>query len=367
MQHIISEAMTSSNTDIQQNTECTEPHFIPERQTSGDDDTEVWSVTNINDIPPENHRIVVIGCGNAGNTIINRLSKLGFSDGETIGVNADLENLNRTEADRHILIGKRLTKGLGAGGFPDVAREAALSGRTAIKTFLKGTDLCITIAGLGWGVGTGATPVITDIAREEGAATLTILCSPPDVIMRRQIRVGEGFSGIVNTTNTACVIDTNQINAFVPYLPLPHAYAVMDQLIAEFVIHLCAVTSPSSLVPVSFDALHDFLHTGRCATLYAGSMKNCTDADYITHECLRHPLFATDYREANQCLLIITGGEGLSEEHAETIAENFRNTKGRNTEFVWGAIQIENFGDEIHCNALVSGFDRKRFDTFYTD
>jgi cell division protein FtsZ len=311
------------------------------------------SFTN-DDIPHSRPRIVVVGCGNAGNTTVHRLSNLGVPGAETIAVNSDKQHLEGIRADKRVLIGKRLTKGLGAGGFADVGKRAAQAAGTTLSGLLNGADLVILTAGVGWGVGTGATPVIAELAREQGAATLAIVSAPFAVEMRRQVRVGEGLAAITGAADTTCVIDYEQLHTFVPNLPLQQAYAVMDQLIAEVILHLCAATAASSLVPIPFSALRAYLEKGGCATLCIGGVKDGHDADRIVTECLNHPLLGSDCRKAKHCLLLIIGGDELSRAHAATIAETFREQLGTATKVTWGALACTTYGSRVRAVALFS-------------
>jgi cell division protein FtsZ len=337
-------------------------NIINEALKPQDDEKEGRSDLQINEIADESRRIVVIGCGNAGNTIISRLSDLGFSAGETIAVNTDREHLEHTHAGKRLNIGKRLTKGLGAGGFAVVGREAALAASKTLSELIDGAKLVIITAGVGWGTGTGATPVIAEIARDQGAATLAIVTYPFIVELHRQFKVDEGLNGIVSAADTACVLDHNRIHTLIHYLPQQQAFSVMDQLIAEFIIHLCASAAPSSLVPVSFPTLCDIVKHGGYGTLGVAEMKNNPDMGPVIP---RFPCFTfldIDHHNAMQCLLVIVGSEDLSKEQAQTIAAHYRAEIGRDTQFRWCAVKIDGFGPIIRCYALLLGLKAQKSD-----
>lgn len=309
------------------------------------------------DAPPGGGRprIVVVGVGNAGNTTVNRVQQSGISGAVTISVNTDKHHLEQVRADSRVLIGKKISKGLGSGGFPDLARKAALSARPTLARLLEGAELCIITA--------GATPVIAEIAREQGAVTLAMVSSPFAVEMRRQVNVQEGLATIIDAMDTACILDFNQIHARLPHIPLYQGYAFMDEIIAEFILSLCSATTESSLLPVSFTSLCEMVKGGGYATLCIGKINHTPDANSIVQACLGNPLLNPDCREAKQCLLLVAGGDDLSRELAETIAERFRDEVGREIPFLRGALQLQDFGKRIHCYALMMGLERKKFDT----
>ena len=123
-------------------------------------------------------RIVIVGCGGAGNNTINRLHHMGVSGAETIAINTDKQHLDMIQADKRVLIGKSLTKGLGAGGYPDVGKRAAEMARPTLEVLLENADLCFITAGMGGGTGTGAAPVVAQIAKEQGAIVVGMVSYP---------------------------------------------------------------------------------------------------------------------------------------------------------------------------------------------
>ncbi len=175
-------------------------------------------------------RIVIVGCGGAGNNTVNRLHHLQVTGAETIAVNTDKQHLDMIQADKRILIGKSLTKGLGAGGYPDVGKRAAEMARSTLEAVLEDVDLCFVTAGMGGGTGTGAAPVVAQIAKDQGAIVVGMVSYPFEVEKARLLRAEEGLEALSQTADSVIVLDNNRLKSYVPNLPLGQAFSVMDQL-----------------------------------------------------------------------------------------------------------------------------------------
>jgi len=182
--------------------------------------------------PPQ---IKIIGCGGAGNNTINRLFAIGVEGAEMIAINTDKQHLDIISADKKILIGKNLTRGLGAGGVPDKGRRAAEMARRTLKDILKDTDLVFITAGMGGGTGTGSVPVVAEIAKECGAIVIGMVSTPFRVERHRLRQAETGLEKMRKHCHTSVVLDNNRLLSYAPNLPLEQSFSVMDQLIASTV------------------------------------------------------------------------------------------------------------------------------------
>jgi len=169
-------------------------------------------------------RIVIIGCGGAGNNTVNRIHHMGVSGAETIAINTDKQHLDMIQADKRVLIGKSLTKGLGAGGYPDVGKRAAEMARPTLEAIIESADLVFITAGMGGGTGTGAAPVVAQIAKEQGAIVVGMVSYPFQVEKARLIRAEEGLEALASAADSVIVLDNNRLKNFVPNLPLGQAF-----------------------------------------------------------------------------------------------------------------------------------------------
>jgi len=194
-----------------------------EKSKTEDDDFEDFGTPSI----------VIVGCGGAGNNTINRLYNMGVEGAMTIAINTDKQHLDMVQAEKKILIGKSLTRGLGAGGFPEVGRKAAELARGTLEEVLKDADLVFVTAGMGGGTGTGSAPVVAQIAKDQGAIVVGMVSSPFRVERARLIKAEEGIEELRQSADSVIVLDNNRLLEYVPNLPIEQAFSVMDQLIAE--------------------------------------------------------------------------------------------------------------------------------------
>ena len=178
-------------------------------------------------------RITIVGCGGAGGNTITRLNKLGVKGADTIAINTDKQALDLVEADHKILIGGRMTRGLGAGGFPDVAERAARESSHEIEELIKDSDLVFITAGMGGGTGTGSAPVVAEIAKKFNSVVTCMVSTPFNVERARLVKADEGLDKLRVKADSTVVLDNNRLLEFVPNLPINQAFSVMDQMIAE--------------------------------------------------------------------------------------------------------------------------------------
>jgi len=178
-------------------------------------------------------RITIVGCGGAGGNTITRLNKLGVKGADTIAINTDKQALNLVEADHKLLIGGNLTRGLGAGGFPEVADRAARESSREIEELIKGSDLVFITAGMGGGTGTGSAPVVAEIAKKHNAVVTSMVSTPFNVERARLIKADEGLDNLRIKADSTVVLDNNKLLEFVPNLPINQAFSVMIQLLPK--------------------------------------------------------------------------------------------------------------------------------------
>ena len=300
-------------------------------------------------------RIVIVGCGGAGNNTINRLYHMKVSGAETIAVNTDKQHLEMIQADKRVLIGKSLTKGLGAGGFPDIGKRAAEMARTTLEGLLADADLCFVTAGMGGGTGTGVAPVVAQIAKEQGAIVVAMVSYPFQVEKARLLRAEEGLEALSNAADSVIVLDNNRLMSFVPNLPLGQAFSVMDQLIAETVKGISETITEPSLINIDYADVRAIMGKGGVAVMLVGESKQQNKAESVVHECLNHPLLDIDYRGATGSLIHITGGSDLTLLEAEEIASSLTYELDAHADVIWGARVKKEFEGRVRVMAIMTG------------
>ncbi len=300
-------------------------------------------------------KIVIVGCGGAGGNTVNRLHKVGVRGAETIAINTDKQALDLVEADKKLLVGKTITRGLGAGGYPEVAERCAEQARGKLEEMLKGADLVFITAGMGGGTGTGTAPVVADIAKKQGAIVVGMVSTPFNVERARIIRGDAGLNKLRSRADSVIVLDNNRLLEFVPNLPIDQAFSVMDQLIAETVKGISETITQPSLINLDYADVKAIMGEGGLAVMLWGEAKLSDGASAVVNEALNHPLLDVDYRGATGALVHITGGPDLTLKQAEEVAEGLTYNLDSQANVIWGARVIPQFEGKCRVMAIMTG------------
>jgi cell division protein FtsZ len=300
-------------------------------------------------------RIMIVGCGGAGNNTVNRLHHMGVSGAETIAINTDKQHLDMVQADKRVLIGKSLTKGLGAGGYPDVGKRAAEMARPTLEALLDSADLVFITAGMGGGTGTGAAPVVAQVAKDQGAIVVGMVSYPFQVEKARLLRAEDGLESLATAADSVIVLDNNRLKNFVPNLPLGQAFSVMDQLIGETVKGISETITEPSLINIDYADVRAIMSKGGVAVMLVGESKQQNKAESVVRECLSNPMLDVDYRGATGSLIHITGGSDLTLTDAEEIATSLTYELDPHADVIWGARVRNDMEGKVRVLAIMTG------------
>lgn len=300
-------------------------------------------------------QIKICGCGGAGNNTINRLYNIGIDGAETIAVNTDKQHLDVIKADKKILVGKSLTRGLGAGGFPEIGKRAAELARSTLQEVLKDADLVFITAGMGGGTGTGTAPIVAQVAKENGAIVVGMVSTPFKVERARMVKAEEGIADLRSAADTVIVLDNNRLLEYVPNLPLEQAFSVMDQLISETVKGISETITRPSLINLDFADVKAIMNAGGVAVMLVGETKSQDKSENVVRTALNHPLLDVDYRGATGALVHITGGPDLTLREAENIAESLTYELDSHANVIWGARIQKDYEGKVRVMAIMTG------------
>ncbi|WP_254536836.1 cell division protein FtsZ [Halomarina litorea] len=300
-------------------------------------------------------RIVIVGCGGAGNNTVNRLYNIGVDGADTVAINTDKQHLKMIEADTKILVGKSLTQGLGAGGDPSMGERATEMAQGTVKDVLGDADLVFVTAGMGGGTGTGAAPVVAKIAKEQGAIVVGMVSTPFNVERARTVKAEEGLEKLRNEADSIIVLDNNRLLDYVPNLPIGKAFSVMDQIIAETVKGISETITQPSLINLDYADMTAIMGQGGVAVMLVGETQDKNKTEEVVRDAMNHPLLDVDYRGATGGLVHITGGPDLTLKEAEGIAQNITERLEANANVIWGARIQEEYKGKVRVMAIMTG------------
>ena len=300
--------------------------------------------------------IRVIGSGGGGNNTINRISEVGVVGAETIAINTDAQDLLYTKADKKILIGKEVTKGLGAGSNPKIGEEAAKESEHQIKQSLKGADMVFLTCGLGGGTGSGSMPVIADIAKKLGCLTIGIITLPFSMEgKKRYENATEGLEKLESTVDTLIVIPNDKLLELAPDLPLHTAFKVADEILTNAVKGISELVTKAGLVNLDFADVKAVMSDGGVALIGVGESDTDNRAVEAVEKSIENPLLDVDITGANGALINVSGGNDMTLEEARKVIETVSERMGENATVIWGAQIYDDLESTIRVMLIVTG------------
>ena len=288
-------------------------------------------------LPPGACHIAVIGVGGAGNNTVTRLIEMGITGAECIAVNTDALHLSASRAHRKILVGEKLTKGLGVGGDPKLGRAAIEESKKRVEDLLSNVDIAFITAGLGGGTGTGAAPVIAEIARRNGAIAVGVVTTPFRIERGRIEYAANALTEMRRQCDTVVVIDNNKLMQLVPQLPINEAFRVADQVLANMIKGIVETISAPSLINLDFADFKTIVKKGGVAVVGVGESDAPNRAEEAVRNALRSPLLNVDYAGATGALIHVTGDNQMTIEEANRVGEIVTEMMDDNALVIWGA------------------------------
>jgi cell division protein FtsZ len=306
-------------------------------------------------------KIKVVGAGGSGNNTMRRMSEIGIHGAELVALNTDAQHLLITPAEKKVLIGKELTRGLGAGANPDVGEAAARESADDIGAVLQDSHMVFVTCGLGGGTGTGSAPVVAEIGKEVGALTVGIVTLPFSVEGRRRMENAlEGLQKLKKAADTIIVVPNDKLLEIVPELPLNAAFKVADEVLTNAVKGLTEMITRPGLVNLDFADVRTVLSNGGAAMIGLGESASETTKESraleAIEEALNSPLLDVDVSESNKALVNVIGGSDMTLREAEVICEAVASKIHQNSHIIWGAMINEDMPrNSIQAMVLIAG------------
>jgi cell division protein FtsZ len=302
-------------------------------------------------------KIFVIGCGGGGSNTIERMSEIGIEGATTLALNTDAQDLLTTNSDKKILIGKKLTRGLGAGSDPQIGEGAARENEEDITETLKGADLVFITCGLGGGTGTGSAPVAAEIAKSLKALTVAVVTLPFTVEGKKRMENAMyGLERLQEHTDTIIVIPNDKILEIAPDLPINAAFKVADEVLTNAVKGITEMVTKPGLINLDFADLRTILSRGGAAMIGLGESTRGESGEARALEAVENaltsPLLDVDISGANRALVNVSGGTDMTLREAELVVETVSSKIHSASHIIWGAMVDEKL-PKNHIQAMV--------------
>jgi len=301
-------------------------------------------------------KIMVVGAGGAGCNAVNRLANMSIAGAQLVATNTDKQHLAIINDEiTKILIGKSVTRGLGAGGYPEIGAKAAEVSRAALEEVLEGVDMLFISAGMGGGTGTGAAPIIAQIAKEQGAIVIAMVTYPFALEKARLIKAEEGITALQQVTDTVVVIDNNRLVELVPNLPIQDAFKVADEVIARTVRGITETITQPSLINLDYADVRSVMSNKGLSVIAVGESKSVNKVEEVVEDTLKNALLDVDISGATGVLIHITGGAELTLGEANAIGEKLTESIDAHAAVIWGARVDNTFDNKIEVIAIFTG------------
>ena len=310
---------------------------------------------NLEDV--KDAKIVVVGVGGAGNNQVTRIQNKEIEGAETVVINTDKQHLQMSSADRKILVGRDLTKGLGAGGQPEKGARSAEENRAELRNLFKDADMVFLTAGMGGGTGTGASPVLAEIAKKEDCIVIGTVTMPFEIEGARMSKAEEGLYKLRQHVDTAIVIENDKLLDIAGDMPLDQAFGVADELITTMIKGITETISQPSLVNLDYADVQAIMNEGGVAVVGYGESDTNNKGKEAIHEALSNPLLDVEFDGANGALLHVAGGTDLTLNEINEVGQHVKSKLDNNAQTIWGARVKDELQGTLQVISIITGVE----------
>ncbi len=305
-------------------------------------------------------KIKVIGIGGGGGNAVNRMVESGLKGVDFIVANTDVQALNKSLAPIKLQIGSELTDGLGAGANPEVGREAALESKAVIEDALKGADMVFVTCGMGGGTGTGAAPVVAEIAQDLGALTVGIVTKPFSFEGKKRMEQAvNGLDELKKHVDTLIVIPNDRLRELIDKsTPMLAAFREVDNVLHRGVQSISDLIAVAGLVNLDFADVKTVMKDRGNALIGIGVGSGEDRAVEAAKQAVSSPLLETSIDGATDAIINVTGGSSLTLFEVEEAAEVIRSAANTDINTIFGAVINENLNDEVIVTVIATGFEK---------
>ena len=306
--------------------------------------------------------IKVVGIGGGGNNAVNRMVAANVTSAEFVAINTDKQALLMSKATHRIQIGEKLTRGLGAGADPEIGQKAAEESKAVINEMLKGCDLVFITAGMGGGTGTGAAPVVAQIAKELDILTIAVVTKPFEFEGRRRMENAEkGIANLKKFVDTLVIIPNDKLLKIVPKgTPIVEAFRCADDVLRQGIQGISDLIVTPSLINLDFADVKTIMKDKGLAHMGIGRGKGETKTIDAVRQAVQSPLLETNIEGATGILLNVKGGLDLPLDEVNEAAELVREVVDPNCNIIFGAGVDEALSEEVEITVIATGFTQTK-------
>ncbi|VVB97504.1 Cell division protein FtsZ 1 [uncultured archaeon] len=302
--------------------------------------------------------VAVVGLGGAGCNITTWIAEKGITGGRIIAANTDVNHLYVQKADKVILLGEKLCKGHGCGGYPEMGAQATKENIAELKAELEGSNLVFLVAGLGGGTGTGAIPVVAEVTRELGSLTIGCVTIPFTIEMSRREKAREAINLLAQSCDSVVIIDNSKLREVAGNLPLKEALNVANALVGAFVKNLTDTITQPSLVNLDFADLRAVMERGGVSSIGIGEGDGAERVTKAVAQAISTPLLdVTDISASYGVLIHIVGGEDLTLEEVAVTGEMIMDKVPNTKRIIWGAKVDNSLTGKVRVMAVLTGVE----------
>ncbi|MBR7091669.1 MAG: cell division protein FtsZ [Clostridia bacterium] len=306
-------------------------------------------------------QIKVVGVGGGGGNAVNRMVSSGLQGVEFLSINTDRQALNRSMATQKIQIGEKLTRGMGAGSNPERGQRAAEESKDEITAALKGTDMVFITAGMGGGTGTGAAPVVAEIARDLNILTVAIVTKPFAFEGRRRMEQAEnGIATLREHVDSLVIIPNERLQNFKEQkLPMSEAFAKVDDVLRQGVQSISQLITMDAFVNLDFADVTAIMKDAGYAHMGIGYGEGKDKAEVAAQAAIDSPLLETTINGARGVIINITSSPDVDMDDVQKASELIANAAHPDANIIWGLAFDEKLADELYVTVIATGFDEE--------
>ena len=308
--------------------------------------------------------IKVIGVGGAGNNVVNRMIAAGVGGVEFVVVNTDKQDLNKSNCRNKIQIGEKLTGGMGAGSKPEIGQKSAEESKAAISKILEGTDMVFITAGMGGGTGTGAAPIIADLAHEAGILTVGVVTKPFKFEGANRMKQAEaGIANLSDKVDSLIIIPNDRLKYVTDHkITFANAFGIADDVLKQAVQSISELVGYSEHVNINLDFadVSAIMKDAGRAHMGVGTASGRDKAEQAAQAAVASPLLETSINGAMGVLINITGSSDLGLDDVETAASIVQEAANPEANIIFGSAFDDTLQDEMRVTVIATGFDEKK-------